>query len=108
MNKLKFFFLVIGCLATILIGSLIQIQNNVVFTNEFKSRINLDEKGVQNEDNNINLSHINENEHRIPTFFDWVENKTFGFKSGVILQARLLAFNLRALENKKVDVDIPR
>ncbi|MFX1298772.1 MAG: hypothetical protein ACFFD2_28420, partial [Promethearchaeota archaeon] len=52
MKKFKKKILVISCLAVILIGSLVQIQNNVVLTNGFKSRINIDKKGVQNEDNN--------------------------------------------------------
>ena len=44
---------------------------------------------------------------KIPTFFDWVENKTFGFKSGVVLQARLLIYDLTPLVNKKVLFYIP-
>ena len=102
MKKFKKKILAISCLAIILIGSLIQIQNTVVFTNEFKKNY-VDNKGVQNADDNSIFSHINEDNDRIPTFFDWVENKTFGFKSGVILQARLLTYNLKSLENKKIN-----
>ncbi|MFX0020439.1 MAG: hypothetical protein ACFFAF_17075, partial [Candidatus Hermodarchaeota archaeon] len=75
MKKYKKKILAISCLAIILIGSLIQIQNTVVFSNEFK---NLDEKGVQNEDTNNICSHniLNDEENPIipPEFWETLSN----------------------------------
>lgn len=78
MKKFKKKILIIVFLATLILGSLIQIQNNVLFTNGLKRRINLDEKGVQNKDgNNVRSQNIlsdEENPIFPPEFWETLRN----------------------------------